>query len=64
MNCVEPEIAAANYFWNMLVNGGIVLLDDYGWTNRLEQKNAFDEFANKNGLKVLPLPTGQGLIIK
>jgi hypothetical protein len=64
MNCVIPEIAAAEYFWDKLVCGGIIVLDDYGWKGHHLQKNAFDEFALKRGVMVLSLPTGQGLIIK
>lgn len=64
MNCVIPEIAAAEFFWNKLVSGAIVLLDDYGATNHFLQKNAFDEFAQRKGVAILSLPTGQGLIIK
>ncbi len=64
MNCVEPEIAAANYFWNHLVAGAIIILDDYGWPGHIEQKLAFDAFAKEKGCSILSLPTGQGLIIK
>jgi O-methyltransferase len=64
MNCVAPEIAAAEYFWDKIVKGGIVLLDDYGWPNHIEQKHAFDDFAKKKGIQILSLPTGQGLIVK
>lgn len=64
LNCVVPEIAAVNFFWDQLVEGGIIILDDYGWTNHTEQKKAFDEFAKEKGIQILSLPTGQGLIIK
>lgn len=65
MNCVEPEIAAVEYFWeDKLVKGGIVLLDDYGWPTHIYQKKAFDEFAKKKNLPILSLPTGQGALIK
>ncbi len=64
MNCREPEIAAAEYFWEKLVGGAVVLLDDYGFTGHLAQKQAFDAFAAQRGVQVLSLPTGQGLIIK
>ena len=64
MNCAAPEIAAAEYFWDKLVPGGIVLLDDYGWPNHIVQKRAFDEFAARRGARILGLPTGQGMIIK
>lgn len=65
MNCAEPEIAAADYFWDRLVSGAAIVLDDYAcgkWYIR--QKQAFDAFAQARGVRVLPLPTGQGLIFK
>lgn len=64
MNCVAPEIAAAEFFWDKLVSGGIVILDDYGFAAHIMQKRAFDEFAAKRQIQILSLPTGQGLIIK
>jgi len=64
MNCVEPEIAAISYFWDKLVPGAIVVLDDYGVTMHIAQKLAFDSFAKQMGTSVLSLPTGQGLILK
>lgn len=64
MNTREPEIAAATCFWDRLVPGAAIVLDDYGWHHHLEQKLAFDEFAKHRGVEVLPLPTGQGLILK
>jgi hypothetical protein len=65
MNCVGPEIAAAEFFWDRLAPGAPVVLDDYGageW--HLRQKEAFDRFARQRGVEVLSLPTGQGLIIR
>jgi hypothetical protein len=64
MNNVIPEIAAAEYFWDKLVSGGIIVLDDYGWLVHIDQKLAFDKFAAERGVQVLSMPTGQGIIIK
>lgn len=64
MNCVAPEIAAAEAFWPRLSSGAVMLLDDYGWPGHIEQKRAFDAFASARGVRVLPLPTGQGIVIK
>jgi len=64
MNTRDPEIAAAEFFWDKLVSGAIMIVDDYGWRKHYEQKIAFDEFARYRGVQVLPLPTGQGLIFK
>ena len=64
MNCVMPEIAAAEFFWNKLVKGAVVILDDYGWKAHILQKKAFDKFTREKGVEILSLPTGQGLIFK
>ncbi len=64
MNCVAPEIAAADFFWDKLVSGAAIVLDDYGWAKHIVQKRAFDEFAKRKGVTILSLPTGQGLILK
>ncbi len=64
MNCVAPEIAAINFFWDKLVPGAVVILDDYGFPMHIHQKIAFDEFAQNKGIEILSLPTGQGIIIK
>jgi hypothetical protein len=64
MNCVMPEIAAAEHFWPRMSPGAVLLLDDYGWSGHEEQRKAFDAFAAARGLVVLALPTGQGVILK
>jgi len=64
MNCAMPELAAANFFWDRLVKGGVIVLDDYAYAGFGEQKNAMDEFAQSKNVQVLCLPTGQGLIFK
>lgn len=64
LNNAALEIAAAEVFWPRLDPGAVVVLDDYGWERHIEQKRAFDKFAAEHGVSVLPLPTGQGLMIK
>lgn len=64
MNIVEPEIAAIEYFWDKLVRGAPVLLDDCGWLHYSLQKEEMDKFASKKGIKILTMPTGQGLFFK
>ncbi len=64
MNCVAPEIAAINYFWDRLVKGAVVILDDYGFPMHIHQKQAFDNFAIEKNVEILTLPTGQGIIFK
>lgn len=65
MNCVQPEIDTLNFFWDKMVSGGIIILDDYGYANSTnDQKAAHDEFAKSKGVQILSLPTCQGIIIK
>jgi hypothetical protein len=64
MNIVLPEIAAIEFFWDRIVPGGIVLLDDYGWSTHTAQKAAFDAFAARAGVQILSVPTGQGIMIR
>ncbi len=64
LNCAAPEIAAVEYFWDRLVSGAAIVLDDYGWAKHIVQKHAFDDFARQKNVPILSLPTGQGLIIK
>ncbi len=64
MNCAYPERAALEYFWPKMVPGALAILDDYGFSGHESQKRAADEFAQSVGVRVLSLPTGQGLILK
>jgi O-methyltransferase len=64
MNAREPEIAAAEFFWDKLAPGAAMVLDDYGWRKHVSQRIAFDAFARQRNVPLLALPTGQGLILK
>jgi hypothetical protein len=64
MNSAPPEVAALGYFWDRLVAGAPVLLDDYAYLGYTPQKLAMDDFAHAHGVTVCSLPTGQGLIIR
>jgi Glycosyl transferase family 2/Macrocin-O-methyltransferase (TylF) len=64
MNCALPELAAIGYFWDKLVPGAAVLLDDYAYHGFAIQKRAMDGFAVARGVEILSLPTGQGFLLK
>jgi hypothetical protein len=64
MNAFAPEVAALEYFWDRLVPGAVVLLDDYGFRGYEAQKRAFDELARQRSVQIASLPTGQGLMIR
>ncbi|MEO8962107.1 MAG: TylF/MycF/NovP-related O-methyltransferase [Ginsengibacter sp.] len=64
MNSVKPEIEALNYFWDKMSKGGMIVLDDYSYVTCDLQYEAHNNWANEKGIKILTLPTGQGLIVK
>lgn len=64
MNNAPPEVAAAKHFWDRLLPGAIVLLDDYAYLGYETQKSAMDTFAGEKGVVICSLPTGQGLLLK
>jgi O-methyltransferase len=64
LNNVNAERGVIERLWDKLVNGAIVLIDDYDWVGHELQKKMWDEFAGERGLMIASLPTGQGLLIK
>jgi len=64
MNAEKPERAAIEFFWDKIVPGGVVLLDDYGFTGHAFQRASLDEFAREKGVSIFTVPTGHGLLIK
>ncbi len=64
MNVSLPELAALEYFWPKLVPGGVVVFDDYGFPQHIEQQKALDDLVRGFGAEIIMLPTGQGLLWK
>ena len=65
LNNAFAEIKAIEFFWDKLVSHGVVLLDDYAYSESYRlQKSSWDKFAKSKNLEILTLPTGQGLLIK
>ena len=64
MNCAFPEVATLECFWERLVPGAMILLDDYAYVGYGVQKAAMDAMAIPKGVTIASLPTGQGLLIK
>jgi O-methyltransferase len=64
MNQAPAEVAALDALFDRVVAGGIVILDDYEWLAYRQQKLAEDEWFDRRGYRVMPLPTGQGLVFK
>ena len=65
MNQAPAELAALEHLFDRLVPAGMLILDDYEWAMAYRgQKLAEDPWFDARGYRVMPLPTGQGLVIK
>jgi hypothetical protein len=64
LNSALPEIEALTLLWDRLVPGAVVISDDYCFTGYEKHTKAYDQFARSKDLRMLPLPTGQGLLFK
>src|SRR5258708_2873950 len=65
LNQAPAEIAALEHLFDRMVPGGVLILDDYEWSGYYRaQKLAEDPWFDARHYRVMPLPTGQGLVIK
>ncbi|MFC2188308.1 TylF/MycF/NovP-related O-methyltransferase [Fulvivirgaceae bacterium LMO-SS25] len=65
LNSAIPEYECLNFFWDKIVSGGIIVLDDHGYLNQFEESRIqHEKFAKEKNVEILKLPTCQGIIIK
>jgi O-methyltransferase len=65
LNEAPAELLALDALFDRIVPAGIIILDDYEWAIGYRgQKLAEDPWFETRGYGVMPLPTGQGLVIK
>ena len=65
MDLYEPIFFALDFFGSRLIEGGIMIVDDYGFTTCPGAKKAVDEFmANRHNYFGMHLLTGQYIIVK
>lgn len=65
LNEAPAEIAALDHLFDRVVPSGMIILDDYEWAGVYRaQKLAEDPWFDRRGYRVMPLPTGQGLVFK
>lgn len=60
----QPTKDSLEFFFPRLVPGGVIVMDDYGLLTCPGARKAADEFSERQGTRVLHLPTGQGVLIK
>ncbi len=64
VDIADPTTSSFEYFYDLLVPGGVLVCDDYGFTLCDGAKVAVDEFMASRPEPVLHAPTGQGIVIK
>jgi O-methyltransferase len=65
LNSAEYEVNVLDALFERMVDGGVLILDDYEWSGLYRaQKIAEDAWFEQRQHRVIPLPTGQGMVIK
>ena len=59
-----PTFDSLAYFYPRLVTGGVIVVDDYGFVNWPGVKKAADRFCRSNKIPIIPLITGNAVIVK
>jgi O-methyltransferase len=60
----QPTYDSLEFFYPRLVDGGVIVMDDYGFLTCPGARRAADEYARSQGIEILHLATGQGVITK
>lgn len=64
LNHAPAERAVIDELWEHLTPSAIVLIDDYAFRGHEDQYATWNDFAAANGVSILTIPTGQGILIK
>lgn len=64
LNNAEAERTTLAALYDRISPGAPMVFDDYGWLSHHKQKDAIDAFLGERNVRVMELPTGQGLAIK
>ncbi|OGG55280.1 hypothetical protein A3D62_00960 [Candidatus Kaiserbacteria bacterium RIFCSPHIGHO2_02_FULL_49_11] len=64
VDLADPAEASFEYFYPRLIQGGVIVCDDYGSISWPGTKGAVDEFCKRQNINALRLSTGQILILK
>jgi len=60
----QPTLDSLNFFYERVVPGGLILMDDYGFTTCPGAKRAADEFFASKPERIVMLSTGQAFTVK
>lgn len=60
----EPTRESLFFFYPRLVQGGVIVMDDYGFKTCPGATRAAEELATSQGIGILHLATGQGVFMK
>jgi len=64
LNSTLPTIDALEFFFTKLISGGVILFDDYGWSNHKDTKHAVDDFFKDKPGILMHLPTAQAIYFR
>ncbi len=60
----QPTLESLKFFYDRMVKGSVILLDDYGFNTCPGAKSAADSFFSDKPEEIISLPTGQAFIVK
>lgn len=60
----QPTRDSLEFFYPRMIPGGTIVMDDYGLMTCPGARQAANEFADAQGIDILELPTGQGIITR
>jgi len=64
LNASAPTVRALDYVYSRLTPGAMIVFDDYTQLAYKDQRTAIDRFFAEKAEIVVPLPTGQGFVVK
>jgi hypothetical protein len=64
LNSWSAELTVLEQIWDRLVEGAVILYDDYGYPLHSHQARGLDSFSKHRGITPVALPTGQAILIK
>ena len=64
LNSAIPTMASLEFFWERIMPGGVVLLDDFAWPGYEETQVVVEQWAEEKKHQIFHLPTGQAVIFK